>query len=84
MRGAWGCRVSAVSGSGVEWGDRGSVLWCVCRGDGGGVGESVECGACVGWMGGSVGGWMDGRIAGMEDGVRWWVGDLGSWEVRGA
>ena len=50
--------MSAVSGSGVEWGDRGSVLWCVCRGDGGGVGESVECGACVGWMGGSVGGWM--------------------------
>ena len=38
---------------------------------------------CVCGVDGWVGGWMDGRIAGMQDGVRWWVGDLGSWEVCG-
>ena len=53
VRGGAGCLQCR---SGVEWGDRGSVLWCVCRGDGGGVGESVECGACVGLMDGSVAG----------------------------
>ena len=70
MCGAWVCGVSAVSGCGVEWGDRESVLWSVRRGDGGG-GWGV-CGMwCVCGVDGWVSGWMDGCIARMEDGVGW-------------
>ena len=81
MCGAWVCGVSAVSGCGVEWGDRESVLWSVRRGDGGG-----GWGVCGMWsvcgMDGWVSWWMDGCIAGMEDGVGWWVGELGGlWSV---
>ena len=51
--GVWG--VCGVRGWGGV-GGRESVLWLVWGGDG----ESVECGACVEWMGRSVGAWMGG------------------------
>ena len=47
-----------------------------------GVGESVECGACVGWMDGSVGGWMGGWLGWRmwRDAVGW-CGGLRTWGV---
>ena len=56
VRGGAGC----LQCQGVGWsGGIGGLCYGVCvEGMEEGLGESVECGACVGWMGGSVGGWM--------------------------